>query len=215
MKRIILSICILLLLGGWIYAGFGTGDPANVKATITDPDGYIAEIDNLTQSMRTVGIIHAEVHDGHMYNSSHLWTSLADGATATMLLYVTTTTMHAVFAIACGGDAYIYLYEGANYHSSGTAITPINLNRTTRAGTSIEKTYHSPQGVYGGTLLFNGFIAGGSGSGPQSTASGGNVRMDVEWIFKQNEDYILAVQNVSGDAHPFSIDIEFYEEENY
>lgn len=168
--------------------------------------------DRIIDTLKTISTIHSEVHDGHMYNASYIWETLADDATGVFLIDTSTKNAHAVINVATGGNAQVKIYEDAVMISSGTGLSEINMNRVS-GRTPMANIYHSPESVLPTTLIFQTFVGGGAGVGAATTASGGTTRIDTEWIFKKNELYVVSVENESGGAAFTSIVVEWYEEE--
>lgn len=168
--------------------------------------------DRILKVQKTISTIHSEVHDGHMFNTSYVWETLADDTTGVFLIDTSTKNAHMVINVMTGGDALVKIWEGATVISSGTGLSEINMNRVSGL-TSMANVYHTPTSCDPSTLIFQTFIGGGAGTGPSGTVSGGAIRIDTEWIFKKSELYVVSVENETGGATFASIVVEWYEEE--
>jgi hypothetical protein len=104
----------------------------------------------------------------------------------------------------CQGDAMGYLYEGATV-TGGTALTPLNLNRTS-TNTSNSAALLNPTVSNTGTLIGNYLLIGGQGK----KAAGGDIS-SASLIFKPLTTYLLRMTNVSGADHAAEIIVTWYE----
>ena len=152
---------------------------------------------------------HAQVHNANGYEVSHVFTAIADGAYADLLIYVANgKECHAEFAGAAGGDAFAYLYEGPTVSINGPTLTPVNLNRTS-TNTATTLFYHTSTLTASGTALLIQMINGGQ----KNQSFGGATEARNEWILKENTWYLARIQNKAGGAKNFNVSVAFYEED--
>jgi hypothetical protein len=161
--------------------------------------------------VNTLGVLHHHIHDGHAFVASRDIGSIANGATADVLVICgTAKDTHFNYAIGSTGAFLIDIYEAPSYSAPGTAITIFNRNRTS-ANASINAVYHTPSGVSGGLQLPTNIIPGGNNVG-SSVAYGDFDR----FMFKRGLAYLLRLTNISGNNSRALIELSWYEpEENY
>ena len=174
-----------------------------------DGESKPIKIDDWGWSQVTMTYVHHKVHDGESFQVWYWADDVADGSSVEILLRVNSEPAHAVFAGAAGGDATAHLIENPTVTAAGTALTAYNLNRTS-SNTASTLAYHTPT-VAAGTELVAQFMPGGAG--PQ--ASGGQAQSGSEWVLKPDEDYVCRITNISGQAQPLSIIVEWYEQASH
>jgi len=132
---------------------------------------------------------------------------VSDDATLEMLIKTTATqSAHTRIAAGCGGDAQFEIFEGTTVSDDGTPIDVWNRNRFS-SNTAQTTTFSSPTISDSGTSVHYSFIFGGSGG----KAAGGTGSGFDEWILKTDEIYLVRLTNKSGQTHPASIELNFYE----
>lgn len=104
----------------------------------------------------------------------------------------------------CVGNAIGYLYEGATA-TGGTALTEVNLNRTSTS-TSNSAAILNPSVSSTGTLLGTYILIGGV----KKKASGGDIS-SASFILKPLTTYLLRMTNVSGQAQAAEMVLTWYE----
>ena len=104
----------------------------------------------------------------------------------------------------CVGNAIGYLYEGATA-TGGTALTPVNLNRTSTS-TSNSAAILNPSVSNTGTLLGTYILIGGV----KKKATGGDIS-SASFILKPLTTYLLRMTNVSGQAQAAEMTLTWYE----
>ncbi len=178
---------------------------------LVDSSGNNLTTDAITNTLVTISLIHNEVHEGEMFESSYIWDSVADDSSGTITMFTGANDAHMVFAAASGGDAYMYFQAGISVISSGTALTAYNMKRDA-ATTATTEVYRDAVGIQPAMVLSEVYSPGGTGTGPQGTAVGGTLRGNTEWILKANAAYTFVVVNKAGSAKPASISLQWYEE---
>ena len=166
-------------------------------------------VDEWTWQLITIGYIHHEIHEGDTYQVSYFADDVADSSKIIILLRVGDVPAHMTYEADAGADATIELLENPTVNDAGTAMTEYNQNRTS-ANTATVTAFHTPT-LVGGTQLVIQLAPGGRG--PQ--AGGGSARADSEWILDSNEDYAIQITNISGQAQPMSVLVEWYEEKSH
>ena len=98
------------------------------------------------------------------------------------------------------------MYESPTYGTSGYYASIVNRNRN--AGTSSQVFVYTSSTISGvGTLLLNRHW----GSGNQI---GGEHRGTNEFLLKQNEKYLVRVNNAAGGNNQINTEFEWYEHTN-
>jgi hypothetical protein len=150
---------------------------------------------------------HEEINIGNTYTANNYFSNVGDNNYADMhLIAGSTKAPHAQMFISTAGKSYIYLYRGATYSNSGTAVTIYNRNGES-SNTTQSSVYYSPTISNSGTMVYQALLPGGKGK----ATVGGQTSSKSEAIFKYSNDYLLRVQNVSGGNSDIAIEINFYE----
>ena len=164
------------------------------------------KIDDWGWSQVSMSYVHHKIHDGESFQVWYWEEDIADDGVIEILLRTSSDPAHAIYDVGAGGDAVASLIENPTVNAAGTALTEYNLNRTSTA-TANTTTFHTPT-VAAGTELVAQYLAGGAG--PQ--AGGGQAQSDSEWVLKPNEDYVVRVTNISGQAQTLGLLVEWYEQ---
>ncbi len=148
-----------------------------------------------------------------MFHAGHTFASVANGASADILLSLGAKEAHTVFEVFAGGQVSIYLYESPTVTegNEGTAVTAYNMKRSSANEPGATVTHTPTVGDTGSVALINGRILPG-GTSPQ-TRVGGGIRQGVEWILAPTAQYLLRVTNTSGGTIAINVGLEWYEEE--
>lgn len=165
--------------------------------------------DIITGAQLTIDVSHHEVHEGEMFHAEYTNASVSDAASVDVLLRTGAKDAHTVFDVYAGGQARVYLYESVTVTTTGTAVTPYNMNRTYSLTPTVGIS-QTPTVLVGSTVLVNGRVLPGGAS--QQTRVGGGVRQGVEWILKPDTNYLIRATNTSGSAVPINVVTEWYEE---
>lgn len=179
----------------------------HVNPAYVDKDGvsYIASSD---KPFPYIDVNHLRLHEGRAFYAYVLYpdaAKLAAGASINIAIaFASGIKPHLVYDANCGGDAEIYLYEGASV-TGGTALTAFSRNRTT-AITSASAALLNPTITSTGTLLEAEFIAGGTGK-----KSGGGIAGTTEQVLSPLTTYLFRLTNVNGTDHMAYLHLEWYE----
>ena len=154
---------------------------------------------------------HVELHGAARYFSGEYNNTLG-ASTAMDLAIVVGQNLepHIVAMVEAQGNATMEIFEGAALDSNpGTLLVPRNRFRggSVSQDVSTSSVYSSPNIDDLGTQLGpTRFIPGGT----QPTAGGGSGRED-ELIFKLGETYIFRTINITAQANPVGVLLDWYE----
>jgi len=152
-----------------------------------------------------------EIFNGNAYSVSHRFPGVASGASVDLYFENPSgsgvTVYIIVIEVISFAQAWIDIYHGNTVSSSGTQLTPVNLNlgsnNTSRVRVEYDGTY-SP-----GTLAVNTVCPGGS----LIRAVGGVVEVGETIIIPENNNILVRVTNQSGSAADLSIRIIWWEQQ--
>lgn len=168
---------------------------------------WLIQLDSITGAQKTIGTVHAEIHEG-----DHYTTSVVDPDVDIIApKYVRITTpdtaarIHLTATVTGSGGFIAELYENATVSVAGSALAELNNDRNS-GNTAVATLFEDDTIGADGTLLQIG--RGGSTRGVR-IAGESNTRR--EWILKQNEDYVIKVTAV-GDNTEIEVVVTWYEE---
>lgn len=185
-----------------------SGD-AVARAIFTKITDGISTLSIDDDSLPIINHNHYEVHKGTFYGISHFFDDLANGANADVLIKVgANKTLHINVSVYSSGFGTIYFYEDTTASNNGTAITIYNMNRTSD-NTSNATTFYTPTVTDVGTQL----IVTGIPGGEKKNAIGGIAKPNSEFILAKSKNYMVRVNNSSGDTSDVIMNIEWYEED--
>jgi hypothetical protein len=179
----------------------------HVNPAYVDKDGvsYIAGSD---RPFPILDINHLRLHEGRAFKAYRIYpsaTKLADGASCNIAIaWASGVYPHILMDASCGGNAELYMYEGATV-SSGTSFTAVKRNRTS-ATTSQSAILINPTVTVTGTEIDAELVAGGSGK-----KSGGGGSNSLEMVLNPLTTYLFRLTNVSGTAQMAELFLEWYE----
>ena len=179
----------------------------HVNPAYVDKDGvsYIAGSD---RPFPILDINHLRLHEGRAFKAYRIYpsaTKLADGASCNIAIaWASGVYPHILLDASCGGNAEIYMYEGATV-SGGTSFTAIKRNRTS-ATTSQSAILINPTVTVTGTEIDAELVAGGAGK-----KSGGGGSNSLEIVLNPLTTYLFRLTNVSGAAQMAELFLEWYE----
>jgi hypothetical protein len=158
---------------------------------------------------------HLHAHEGEAYDGGWLFSGVADGAQARMLLIPLNTDepAHLDVAAVAGGRAVLHLYEAPTIVASGTFVGGVNYNRLLASAQPAEwLTYYTPTISDVGDRLHTSLVPGSAAANPVGSRSPGAATAGFEWICNTGTAYLVVVQNQSGATVPVEIELEWYEE---
>ena len=174
----------------------------SARILLVDSDGTALSIDDVTNAINVMQYEHHEIHEGNSFVISGT-TTLNAGEYYNLLITTNSTSYpHLVGVVRSSGEATVLWYEGPTLSANGTAITPINRNRSS-AATADTATYSNPTWTSTGSLLFTAGIGAGS-------KTGGEERAIAEWILDTSQSYILRVLS-AGNGNNLSFALDWYE----
>jgi hypothetical protein len=178
-----------------------------VSPTYTDKDGVQQTVGS-DRSMPILDINHLRLHEGRAFKAYRIYPDaamLGAGASVNIAIaWASGVTPHILVDASCGGDAELYIYEGATV-TGGTSFTAINRHRVldtaSQSAILINPTVSST-----GTQIDAEIITGGSGK-----KSGGAGTSALEMVLKPLTTYVFRLTNVNGTAHMAELILEWYE----
>ena len=179
----------------------------HVNPAYVDKDGisYIAGSD---RPFPILDINHLRLHEGRAFKAYRIYpeaTKLANGASCNIAVaWASGVYAHVLVDASCGGDAELYMYEGATV-SGGTSFTAVKRNRTS-ATTSQSAILINPTVTVTGTEIDAELVAGGVGK-----KSGGGGTNALEIVLNPLTTYLFKLTNVSGTAQTAELFLEWYE----
>jgi hypothetical protein len=179
----------------------------HVSPAYVDKDGaqYLTSSD---RPFPTLDINHLRLHEGRAYNAYRMYpdaAKLAAGASCNIAVaWASNVYAHLLVDASCGGDAELYIYEGATV-TGGTSFTAISRNRVIDAA-SQSAILINPTVTSTGTQLDGQLITGGTGR-----KAGGGGANSLEMVLKPLTTYLFRLTNVNGTAHMAELLLEWYE----
>lgn len=155
----------------------------------------------------TTNIVHARIHQGLMFSSSVLDEGLANDANLDILIQISSpVSAHLRATGRVSGDAIFRIFEGTEVSDIGTPNPVINRNRFSDI-VSEAQVFIAPTIADVGLELDAQFIPGG-GPGP---SSGGDSPFFEEFILRTNTNYLIRLNNISGQSMIANIQLDYYE----
>ena len=205
MKRIIGLTLGLLLVCSIAYAGGST--------MIVDGDGEGVNVTD--NSLKTMHHEESHIYEGVGYMISTHDLALGDDQTLAISLTTSSAQVHCTIMPSFGGDAVLCMFEGVDVgtDNAGNSYTLVNRNRNTSAqvATSIlADTGASPNLTLNGytNLLYCEALCGGTGMAAIGGGLGG-----TDFLLAANTSYCWTIENESGGADMFGLQLLLYEEE--
>jgi hypothetical protein len=173
---------------------------------IIGDDRSQAQVDTFNEALITQDEIHANIHRGVFYTISDLLLALTNGSNEDLLLVTGDTPVHARITLSTSAQALVRFYEDTTTSNNGTVLPARNRNRVS-TNTAAMTSSRAPTVTGVGTLLYEGFLPGGS----KNQATGDQSSTFEEWVLKANSKYLIRVTNNSGGNEDLSLAIDFYE----
>lgn len=155
-------------------------------------------------SLASIDLAHYEIHEGHSFGVSHVFSGVADAAVADVRFATSTSQPHVQFQVTASGKAQVALYQDAVL-GTGTAVT-VNNRDLSKANATGVTFGHSPTVTSAGNLLFSEILPGGS----KNSAVGGSTSSREEWMLKASTVYLVRVTNRSGAVTEISVGASGY-----
>jgi len=156
---------------------------------------------------------HRLVHDGMVFDTDVLATSVANGASVTLQINIPAGLrphLRQIRVAADDGPCTLELYEDSTVTVSGTLQDSRNHNRNS-SNTALMTVLLSPTVTVLGTLLHRSYLpaAGAPGSNPGGFVIGGQSQQ--EFVMHPNQNAVLRITNNSGGAINISLEVLWYE----
>ena len=166
----------------------------------TPSNRQIQKAEGRSKAARTIEHEHAKIHDGNAYTYS-VQTSLASAGSYTLLLANPASYFphHRTLRIRpTVGPIRFTIYEAPviDVNSKGTAVIPVNMDRTTSNTSSLGVFINPATNVASLGIKLEDEIIPVTG-----IQGGGNANVNAfEWIFEENTDYIIVIDNQAGNG---------------
>jgi hypothetical protein len=179
----------------------------HVSPSYTD-NSSVQQLAGSDRPFPMVDINHLRLHEGRAYNVYRLYPNaakLAAGASCNIAIaWASNVYAHLVIDASCGGDAELYMYEGATV-TGGTAFTALSRHRVIDVA-SQSAVLINPTVTSVGTELDGQLVVGGTGK-----KAGGGGAGSLEMVLKPLTTYLFRLTNVNGTAHMAELFLEWYE----
>ena len=176
----------------------------SARILLVDSDGTALSIDDVTNAINVMQYEHHEIHEGKSYVVSGTVT-LASGEYRNLLISTNSTSnAHLIGLVRASAEASILWYENPTLSANGTAVTPVNRNRSS-ANAANTAFYTSPSWTNTGTLLYTAGVGAGA-------KYGGEENHDAEWILDTSQDYLLRVLSAAN-GNNVSFALSWYEKD--
>ena len=178
-----------------------------VIAGIYDAAGNRVELDSVEPVMPTIEFEHHMVHDGQSFTCDD-YDSEVDIAAPKYWHIITPNTLarvHIKMTLISDTPGLAEFFENPTTTGNGVALTIYNNDRNSTVATTA-LIYRDPTVTLDGARLAADLL----GTNNPKTRFGGATREQAEWIFKQNEQYLLKFTTDANDAR-VAVQIEYYE----
>jgi len=147
----------------------------------------------------------SNLYDGNTYSVKNYTSNLASGEDINILINVSSPILlDEAVAVATASPHRITLHEDINYSNRGNKIIARNNNRNLDNGITTE-FYYGTIVEDRGVLIDSDIITGDRKEG------GVTLRNDIPYILRENETYLLTVENQANSDSQTSISIVFTE----
>jgi len=155
----------------------------------------VNQLDRATLALNTIDYEHHEIHSGSHYFVSSFSSLAASGTINFCYLTPNTTSWHhMLWDIESTSEAQFKVFEGADFDTGGTLVTPYNSDRnSTKTSAAVIRLNASV--TTAGTILKQ---KSWGVSGIPSKVLGGGSRSNNELILKQNTKYVFQIINITG-----------------
>jgi len=173
-----------------------------------DKDGNSLEIDDIARSIFSMDSVHGMIHKGKLFTAVAENQTIANNGYLYMLLQPSRAA-HLRYTGFCGGDSHVWLYRNPTWAvaSPNQIITPEqhnDLSSKTSGMTVTQDPSISSTGTQWGARLP---VFGGSGGLSRGTA----LDFNHERILDPANEYLLVLQNISGQAQDAHLLATWYE----
>ena len=172
------------------------------EITLVNPDGdkyAVNEDGNVVVLTRR----HEIGHEGGMFSVSGE-AVLGDGGTQIFLVQVGAKELHFAWNVAAENDCDYQIFEDPTFSAAGTAVTPVNHNRTS-ARTLQATLTHTPTTSDNGTEIWEQHIVA-------NFFSAAAVQAEAEFILAPDTDYLIKFESNAA-SNTTAWQLYFYEDE--
>jgi hypothetical protein len=155
------------------------------------------------KAVQTIEYAHASVHTDSLVIASDYDASVS-AAKNYLIVAPAHKELHIVVTVTVSEAAVMEIFHGPTISNNGTVATHARMNLYSTK--DIKTTYVNPTVSDDGTLLWQGYLAGGSGGG----ANGGNVRNGQEFVLPASDSMLVRVTPVSANEQ-VGFEHEYYE----
>lgn len=159
--------------------------------------------------------VHENIHKGFVYHASNKFTTVANGASAELLLVVPALTFPHFHRFKCNtgaGNIDVYFFEGTTVSANGTQLTAGNINRNS-SNTPDMDVYHTPTITGDGTQVAHHWSPP-TGAGIGNTIGVTDITNGEEWLLKPSTNYLIRITNNSGGSIDIWTEFLWYELNN-
>jgi len=153
-----------------------------------------------------------KIYDGYGFSISHRFEDIAADGVAEVYFENPSGSNRTIFMIAIEctslGQGWVDLYRDASVTSSGTKLTPVNLNQESTNTSAVEVEYDGTYDISEAQLVHNTVVPGGS----RIRAVGGFAEVGEAVIIPAKYSLLVRFTNKSASATDMSIRIIWWEE---
>ncbi len=147
--------------------------------------------------------LHHLLHGGLLHNVTN-GVTLANTVVYEYLIQTGSTPVHFLFNVESSGEANLMIYEGTTFSGAGTAVTTVNMNRTSALTLGLTLT-HTPTLTSDEALIATHHFGAGK-------KVGGGAMAASEFILAASEDYLFRITS-EADGNDIDIELLLYEQE--
>jgi hypothetical protein len=160
-----------------------------------------------------IDLVHQKVHEGLSYTVNYLEKDVANNGFIRLLVRTGLRQAHILIEVEAEGKVYFKTFSNATVTADGTPPSTLItskltiFNRCGACGNGNKTNVFFGPTFTGGELRGNRMFPFGKGG----TAVGGQQASRVESVVFTNSEFIIEVQNVSGQARDIGIVLDWYE----
>lgn len=155
----------------------------------------------------TLDTVHDRIHTGEFFSAGHFDPALGAAATQDILFSTGAIAPHTEIDGQVGQSVRALLYEDTTVSAAGSPLPGFNRLRTS-GKTALSAATLAPTITLVGTVIFSGYINGGS----QGQSQGGDLSSFAEYVLKPNSLYLLRlINNLAAGATFAQLGINWYE----
>ena len=144
--------------------------------------------DAVTGAMTTVSHEIEAIHNGCAYRAG-LFTSLANGASTTLIIHTNSHNIHYDASVSSQYLAHVEFFEGVATYSGGVEITPMNPNRESSCVSHIKVFRNAAIDYTGTTALGSQGIVNGRNEGSTVDSNKFLLASETVYVIRITNDY--------------------------